>query len=150
MRRSSVTDQFLRTVGTFALLGPLVGVGVVWIGLIGLITLAGYDTRGSGVSLSDYLTGVPAAILLTLIAGYVVGILPAAATGIICHLFARSVHSDALWLVASAAVGAASGVAAAAIASGGGPDRFSLGLLAIPGAVAAAACALKLRRERWT
>ena len=150
MSRTSVTDRFLRTVATFALLGPLVGVGVIWIGLIGLAVFTGDDAWDGNEHLLGYLMGVPLAVLLSVAFGYLLGVLPAATTGIVCHLFSRSIRSDALWILASAVVGAGIGAMAAAIMSDGEPDYFSLGMFVLPGAGAAAACALKLRRRRWT
>ena len=142
-------DQFLRTVATFALLGPLVGVGVIWIGLVGLVIFSGDDAWYSSGSLLGYLMGVPGAVLLSLVFGYLFGILPAAATGVICHLFARTIRSNALWLIACAAVGCTSGIAALATIDNGWSDWLSLGLFAVPGSVAATVCAYRLRRSRW-
>lgn len=149
MSRSSVSERLVRTVGTFALLGPLVGVGVVWIGLIGLAIFTGDDAWDSNEQLLGYLLGIPPAVALSVAFGYLFGVLPAATTGIVCHLFSRSIRSDALWILASAVVGAGIGAMAVAIMSDGEPDYLSLGMFVIPGAGAAAACALKLRRRRW-
>lgn len=149
MSRSSVTERLVRTVGTFALLGPLVGVGVIWIGLIGLAIFTGDDAWDNNEQLVGYLLGIPPAVLLSVAFGYLFGVLPAATTGIVCHLFSRSIRSDALWILASTIVGAGIGAMAVAIMSDGEPDYLSLGMFVIPGAGAAAACALKLRRRRW-
>lgn len=142
-------DGFLRTITTFALLGPLVGVGVIWISLIGLAIFTGDDARDSNERLLGYMMGVPLAALISVAFGYLFGILPAAAAGIICNLFSRAIRSDALWILASTVVGAGIGALAAATMSNDKPDVLSLGMFVLPGAAAAAACALKLRRQRW-
>ena len=150
MGRSSVTEEFIRNVGTFAVLGPAAGVGAIWVFLIAIMASTGDDGAWDRAgSLPLYLAQLVGAVLLTLVVGYVIGIIPAVVTGIICHLFARSIRSHLAWIGLSAAVGAASGAVAAAVLLQGWPDGRSLGFLALPGAVAAATCAFKLRRQRW-
>ena len=90
--------------------GPLAGVGVVWMVLIGLNILTG-DPGWTG-DLPAYLAGLLGLLLLTVVFGYVLGVVPAAVTGLICHFFARAIRSDALWILACALAGATVSMAA--------------------------------------
>jgi len=131
------------------LFGPLAGVGVVWMVLIGLNILTG-DPGWTG-DLPAYLAGLLGLLLLTVVFGYVLGVVPAAVTGLICHFFARAIRSDALWILACALAGATVSMAALAVTTGSSDllNYTSLLLFVAPGTGAGAVCAWKLRRSRW-
>lgn len=132
-----VVLRFLRTLGVFAVLGPLVGTFCV----ISVMMLIGVFTgafTGSEVSLA----GFAFVAFVGLIFGYGLGFVPAAATGAICHLFARRIGSDLPWVAACGATGIA--------------VTYSLGQMlntemwAPLGGLSAAVCAWVMRRWRWT
>jgi|GEM_PF-5247110 len=146
-RGSSVSEQFGRTVSTFAALGPPVGTGVVIVALVVNGIASGYR------SLPD-LGEAAGFVALALVAGYLLGIVPATIAGVICHFFASALQGDALWVLTSAAVGAVITGASGAMIGGLWADPVTDTLLTIlfcttPGAVAAAVCAVKLRKTRW-
>ncbi len=141
MDRSSVTEQFVRTVGTFALIGPPVGAMVMWIWLIAPAVAAGVSAE-TGWSLINLLGSTLGSVLLSLIVGYVLGVVPATITGVICHFFAQAVRGDAAWVVACMVTGAVVGAWLGLMFI----QSMELGL---PGAVAAMACSVSLRHRRW-
>ncbi len=150
MSQSSVTEQFVRTVGTFALLGPLVGVAAMWTGLISDAVLAGNFSGGTGGAWVDLISSGIGALLISVPVGYVIGVIPAAVVGAACHFFARAVRTDVLWIALCTATGTLGGVLTTVVMSRGWHDGTSLVLFAATGGVAAAACSFKLRRVRWT
>lgn len=149
MSQSSVTEQFVRTVGTFASLGPLVGVAVMWTGLIADAVLAGNFSGETGHTLVGVVSSGAGALLISVPIGYVIGVVPAAAVGATCHFFAKAIRADALWIALCTATGVIGGVATTTVMNRGWPDGTSLVMFAAAGGVAAGACGLKLRRTRW-
>jgi hypothetical protein len=146
MGRSSVTGQFTRTVGAFALIGPPVGTAFVWVWIFFPVPAA----VGGGhtiPSLIAFLGSLAGSALATLIVGYVLGVVPAAMTGLVCHFFAQAVRSDTLWVTLCGLTGAIAGALSALILTR--TLALDMAILAVPGAMAASACALKLRRSRW-
>lgn len=135
----SASQRFARTLGTFVLLGPLLG------GLSQSIFIL-FETNWTSSTGPwwGHLPGLLGFVLLAVFFGFVLGILPAAITGMLCHLFAKKIERDGLWVFACASLGGS----VSALAWVAWQNDFSASL-AISGAMAAAGCALKLRRERW-
>lgn len=150
MDRSSVTKQFVRTVGTFAFVGPPVGVAMMWIGLIAEEMWAGKLSDVTGPHLIGLVVILISALPVSLVIGYVVGVIPAAVVGVVCHFFARAVRTDAVWIVLCTVAGAVGGMLTTAVLDRGWPDGISLAWSAATGGVAAAVCGLQLRKARWT
>ena len=140
----SVTGQFVGTVGVFSLLGPLVGTGVAWIGLAWVLVTASSNV---GASFAEYVPDLPFAMLLSVVIGYVVGVVPAAVTGVVCHLFARSIQPTWLWVCACTLIGALCGGMAPLVL--GLVDLWTSLTFGVCGAAGGAACAWKLRHDRW-
>lgn len=147
MRESSVTTQFLRTVGMFAFVGPFAGTVTVW----ALLLIAFYSTPGSNLREPWGVGTIGGFAILSLLVGYVLGVIPAAITGGLCHFFARAIRSDIGWTVACGLVGGMMTGALILGIQGGLPDWEAAGLLMalLPGLVAAAVCGWRLRRRRW-
>lgn len=93
------------------------------------------------------LPGFLGSALLTVVVGYVIGVIPAAVTGVIRHMFAQSIRSDRAWIGACSLVGSVcAGVAAPML---GLVDLGTSLMLMLCGGVAGAVCGWKLRRDRW-
>lgn len=116
-----------------------------------LVAWTSYAANGADFfaprSAIDAIAALSGFLLFSLLVGYVAGILPAAITGVICHFFAQTVRHDLAWVGLCIAVGA--GVSAAASFALTRAPLIEGGFLTLPGAVAAAVCALALRRTRW-
>lgn len=143
MAGRSVTQQFVGTVGVFSLLGPLAGTVAAWIALV-VATLA--DGSGGGWSFLTNPTDIVAFAILSLVVGYVLGVIPAAVTGAICHLFARHIRPTAGWIAACSGVGAMCAFCGPLVT---GNAEYAGMMFGIIGAVAAAVCAFALRHARW-
>jgi hypothetical protein len=146
MGRLSVTEQFTRTVGTFALIGPPVGAAVMWSWILFPALAKGFAANPD-LSLMAFLGSLAGSALAALIIGYGWGVIPAAATGVVCHFFAKAIRSDALWVTLCGFTGAAAGALTGFIFTQS--MALDIAILGVPGATAATACALKLRRSRW-
>lgn len=147
MKETSVTTQFLRTVGIFAFVGPLVGTVTVW----ALLLIAFYSGSGSNLREPWGVGTVGGFAILSLLVGYVLGIIPAAITGSICHFFARTIRSDIGWTVACGLVGGIMTGGLILSIHGRPPEWGVSGLLIgpLPGIVAAAVCGWSFRQRRW-
>ncbi len=143
MAGRSVTQQFVGTVGVFSLLGPLAGTVAVWIALV-IAMLA--DGSGDSWSFLQSLSDIVAFAILSLVVGYVLGVIPAAVTGALCHLFARNIRSTAGWVAACSGGGAIGGFSGPLVTGNAEHAGLAFGIV---GSVAAAVCAFALRHARW-
>lgn len=144
MAQPSVTEQFVRTVGTFAALGPLVGAGVALLALSTVLIPALIPLE---IPPGELLVSILGSVLASVAVGYVIGVIPAAVAGILCHMFAQSIRPNWAWAAACMLVGGLCGGLAPAMV--GVVEPITLLLLGLCGAAAGAVCGWKLRRSRW-
>lgn len=98
---ASGSGSTLKVLGVFALVGPLVGILAFFL----LMLLIG-GAWGFGMEPSNELAAFGiVAVILALVLGYLIGIGPAVATGLIAALVSRRMRSDAGWIGLSACVG---------------------------------------------
>ena len=147
MTRSWSMNGFLRIVGRFTLIGPLVGTALVWLFLLGPLLVSSFIKNGLGDSVPGFVGSAVGALLLSIPLGYALGGIPALVTGVICSPFAQGLRSDWLWFGACTVVGFAITFAGCSLFAG--LMGFALPMAAI-GAAAAAVCAFLLRRDRWS
>lgn len=146
MASKDVRTRGLRLIGTFALVGPVVGTAVV----IGLGTLAlMWDRGGGGVSFVSMITGALLFGVLALGFGLMLGVLPATLTGLLCLAVSRQASSTRVWLVLSGLIGGVVTFAftaflyeANALSGHSLMETLTLSIVfAVVGAIAALACA---------
>lgn len=141
MSRRSDASSFLKTVGTFVIVGPLTGTAVIWAFLLVPMAVTGVD----GQPLTEIMIGLPGALLLSLVLGYLFGAVPAAITGMIALVFSYAFTSRWLWAIFCALAGFVVTVAGYVLLGMGMTDTLPLGAV---GAVAGAVCALVVRKGR--
>jgi hypothetical protein len=147
MTRSWSMNGFLRIVGRFTLIGPLVGTALFWLFLLGPLLVSSFIKNDIGDSVPGFVGSAVGALLLSIPLGYALGGIPALVTGVICSPFAQGLRSDWLWFGACIVVGFAITFAGCSLFAG--LMDFALPMGAI-GAAAAAVCAFLLRRDRWS
>ena len=146
MTRSWSMNGFLRIVGRFTLIGPLVGTALVWLFLLGPLLVSSFIKNGIGDSVPGFVGSAVGALLLSIPVGYALGGIPALVTGVVCSVFAR-LKSDWLWFGVCSALGFAITFAGCSLFSLGSETASQMGAI---GTAAAAACAFLLRRDRWS
>jgi Na+-driven multidrug efflux pump len=146
MTRSWSMNGFLRIVGRFTLIGPLVGTALVWLFLLGPLLVSSFIKNGIGDSVPGFVGSAVGALLLSIPVGYALGGIPALVTGVVCSVFAR-LKSDWLWFGVCSALGFAITFAGCSLFSLGLETASQMGAI---GTAAAAACAFLLRRDRWS
>lgn len=139
-------NGFLRIVGRFTLIGPLVGTALVWLFLLGPLLVSSFIKNGIGDSVPGFVGSAVGALLLSIPVGYALGGIPALVTGVVCSVFAR-LKSDWLWFGVCSALGFAITFAGCSLFSLGLETASQMGAI---GTAAAAACAFLLRRDRWS
>ena len=127
-------------------MGPLVGTALVWLFLLGPLLVASLVQNGFEGSVLGFVGSAIGAVLVSILAGYALGGVPALVTGVVCSAFAQALKSDWLWLGACTALGFAITFAGCYLFSLDLVMRSQIGAI---GAAAAAACAFLLRRDRW-
>jgi hypothetical protein len=147
MTRSWSMNGFLRIVGRFTLIGPLVGTALVWLFILGPLLVSSFVKNDMGDSVPGFVGSAVGALLLSIPVGYALGGVPALVTGVICSPFAQGPRSDWLWIGACTVVGFA--ITFVGCSPFSGLLQNVLPMAAI-GAAAAAACAFLLRRDRWS
>lgn len=105
-------------------------------GVVAVIEPGGLTQLFGGLSM------LPPFILLSLLAGYAMGVIPAAVTGVVCHLAARRA-GRVVWLVVAALAGFAVTVGVALVATLTLTQAIYSGAI---GTVAAVFCAWLVRR----
>ena len=137
---------FLRIIGRFTFVGPLVGTALVWLFLLGPLLVSSFIQNGIDESVLGFVGSAVGAVLVSILVGYAVGGVPALMTGVVCSAFARGMKFDWLWIGACAASGFAITFAGCSIFS---LDLETASQIGAIGAAAAVACAFLLRRDRW-
>ena len=146
MTRPWTSNGFLRIVGRFTFMGPLVGTALVWLFLFGPFIVPRLIQSGNDGPLLDVAAAAVGGVLLSIPVGYAVGGPLAFVTGVVCSVFAR-LKSDWLWFGVCSALGFAITFAGCSLFSLGLETASQMGAI---GAAAAAACAFLLRRSRWS